>query len=153
MWNSFIRTWSLAVLLLCAIAGRLAAQPAGTLVGWGRQVVLEPPAMTGLVAVAGGHQHSLGLKEDGSAIAWGDNGFGQCRIPETNEQFVALDGGDSHSLGLRADGTVVAWGTNTNGQCNDPVPNAGFIAIAAGGGGKPGTKAGDMFYCFALPER
>ncbi len=27
-----------------------------------------------------------------------------------------------------------------------------YIVIAAGGGGKPGTKAGDMFYCFALPK-
>ncbi len=27
-----------------------------------------------------------------------------------------------------------------------------YIVIAAGGGGKPATKAGDMFYCFALPK-
>ena len=27
-----------------------------------------------------------------------------------------------------------------------------YIIIAAGGGGKPGTKAGDKYYCFALPE-
>ena len=27
-----------------------------------------------------------------------------------------------------------------------------FIVIAAGGAGKPGTKPGDKFYCFALPE-
>ena len=27
-----------------------------------------------------------------------------------------------------------------------------FVIIAAGGGGKPGTKPGDKFYCFALPE-
>jgi quinoprotein glucose dehydrogenase len=26
-----------------------------------------------------------------------------------------------------------------------------FVVIAAGGGGKPGTKAGNAFYCFALP--
>ncbi|MBL9212020.1 MAG: PQQ-binding-like beta-propeller repeat protein [Opitutaceae bacterium] len=28
-----------------------------------------------------------------------------------------------------------------------------YVVIAAGGGGKPETKAGDMFYCFALPRR
>lgn len=28
-----------------------------------------------------------------------------------------------------------------------------YIVIAAGGGGKPGTKRGDAFYCFALPTR
>ena len=27
-----------------------------------------------------------------------------------------------------------------------------YVVIAAGGGGKPETKAGDMFYCFALPK-
>lgn len=27
-----------------------------------------------------------------------------------------------------------------------------YVVIAAGGGGKPGTKAGDLFYCFALPD-
>lgn len=27
-----------------------------------------------------------------------------------------------------------------------------FVVIAAGGGGKPGTKSGDAYYCFALPE-
>ena len=26
-----------------------------------------------------------------------------------------------------------------------------YVVIAAGGGGKPGTKPGDKFYCFALP--
>lgn len=27
-----------------------------------------------------------------------------------------------------------------------------YVLIAAGGGGKPGTKSGDAFYCFALPD-
>ena len=27
-----------------------------------------------------------------------------------------------------------------------------YVVIAAGGGGKPGTKRGDTYYCFALPE-
>lgn len=27
-----------------------------------------------------------------------------------------------------------------------------YVVVAAGGGGKPGTKPGDLFYCFALPE-
>ncbi|MGI9552723.1 MAG: PQQ-binding-like beta-propeller repeat protein, partial [Aurantibacter sp.] len=27
-----------------------------------------------------------------------------------------------------------------------------YIVIAAGGGGKPGTKPGDSYYCFALPN-
>ena len=27
-----------------------------------------------------------------------------------------------------------------------------YVVIAAGGGGKPGTKRGDLYYCFALPR-
>ncbi|MCB0688057.1 MAG: PQQ-binding-like beta-propeller repeat protein [Saprospiraceae bacterium] len=27
-----------------------------------------------------------------------------------------------------------------------------YVVIAAGGGGKPGTKAGDKYYCFSLPD-
>ena len=27
-----------------------------------------------------------------------------------------------------------------------------FVVIAAGGGGKPGTKRGDMYYAFSLPK-
>jgi quinoprotein glucose dehydrogenase len=27
-----------------------------------------------------------------------------------------------------------------------------YVVIAAGGGGKPGTRSGDAYYCFALPE-
>lgn len=28
-----------------------------------------------------------------------------------------------------------------------------YVVVAAGGGGKPGTKSGDAYYCFALPDR
>jgi quinoprotein glucose dehydrogenase len=28
-----------------------------------------------------------------------------------------------------------------------------YVVIAAGGGGKPGTKSSDAYYCFALPKR
>ena len=28
-----------------------------------------------------------------------------------------------------------------------------YVVIAAGGGGKPGTKSGDSYYCFALPDK
>jgi quinoprotein glucose dehydrogenase len=28
-----------------------------------------------------------------------------------------------------------------------------YVVIAAGGGGKPETKSGDAYYCFALPEK
>jgi hypothetical protein len=59
------------------------------------------------VEVAGGSYHSLGLKSDGTIVAWGNNGSGQCDVPAPNADFVAVAGGSSHSLGLRSSDTPV----------------------------------------------
>jgi hypothetical protein len=84
------------------------------------------------VEVAGGDEHSLGLKSDGSIVAWGYNWYGQCNVPSPNTDFVAIAAGGYHSLGLKSDGTIVAWGYNWYGQCDVPLPNADFVAVAGG---------------------
>ena len=53
------------------------------------------------MAVAGGGDHSLGLKADGSIVAWGRNNHGQCDVPAPNTDFVAVVAGWYHSLGLK----------------------------------------------------
>ncbi len=98
---------------------------------WGNSGAVSEPN-TGFVAIAAGWGHSLGLKADGSIVAWGLNNFGQCNVPEPNSGFVAVAAGYGHSLGLKADGSIVAWGYNLFGQCNVPEPNSGFSAITAG---------------------
>jgi alpha-tubulin suppressor-like RCC1 family protein len=60
-----------------------------------------PAPNSGFVAVAGGYAHSLGLKADGSLVAWGYNGFGQYNVPAPNSGFVAVAAGANHSLGLK----------------------------------------------------
>jgi hypothetical protein len=82
--------------------------------------------------VAAGAFHNLGLKSDGSVIAWGRNDYGQCDVPAPNTGFVAVTVGDLHSAGLKADGSVVVWGSNQFSQRDVPEPNTGFVAIAAG---------------------
>ena len=64
--------------------------------------------------------------------AWGDNGSGQCDVPEPNTDFIAIAAGNDHSLGLKANGSIIAWGENSYGQCNAPNPNTDFISVAAG---------------------
>ncbi|MHC4066106.1 MAG: fibronectin type III domain-containing protein, partial [Planctomycetota bacterium] len=119
-----------------SIVGLSAAGPAwaqdgnGSIVGWGEQVV-GVDLSADFVAVAGGEEHSLGLKADGSIVAWGWNAWGQCGAPTPNTDFVAVAAGYGHSLGLKADGSIVAWGNNLSGQCNVPAPNTDFVAVAA----------------------
>ena len=125
--------------VLCGTAAR--AQDAGAIVGWGPGVTDVTALQVGFVAVAGGNEYSLGLKADGSIVAWGDNGYGQCNVPAPNSGFVAIAGGYYHSLGLKADGSIVAWGRNNYGQCNVPAPNSGFVAVAAGFWYSLGLKA------------
>ncbi|HPS02377.1 MAG TPA: InlB B-repeat-containing protein, partial [Candidatus Sumerlaeota bacterium] len=97
-----------------------------------------PSPNNGFVAVAAGNNYSLGLKSDGSIVAWGSNSddysqyTGQCDVPSPNSGFVAVAAGGNQSLGLKSDGSVVAWGDNDHGQCNIPVPDSGFVAVAAG---------------------
>lgn len=73
-----------------------------SIVGWGSQVVVEQTALDDLVAIAGGSLHSVGLKGDGTIVAWGENNEGQCNVPSPNEGFIAVAGGFAHNLGLRS---------------------------------------------------
>ena len=84
--------------------------------------------------IAAGDNHSLGLKVDGTLLAWGYNNYGQLGDGTTTNRSqpvtvkvggTALTGlrsiaaNGSHSLALKADGTVLAWGLNNYGQIGD----------------------------------
>jgi hypothetical protein len=72
---------------------------------------------TGVVQVAGGYHHTVGLKSDGTVVAAGRNDSGQCEVG-TWSGIVQVAAGSYHTVALKADGTVVATGQNTYGQCN-----------------------------------
>jgi len=65
-----------------------------------------PSPNADFVAVAAGGEYSLGVKSDGTVVAWGRNNDGQCNVPSPNADFVAVAAGNVHSLGLKSDGTV-----------------------------------------------
>ncbi|MHC4115823.1 MAG: hypothetical protein ACYSSL_10995, partial [Planctomycetota bacterium] len=71
----------------------------GEIVTWGDRKLPDQP-LTDLVQITAGYDHSLGLKQDGSIVAWGFNGYGQCDVPPPNSSFTAIAAGWSHSLGL-----------------------------------------------------
>ncbi len=61
--------------------------------------------------------NTVGLKEDGTVVAVGDNGYGQLDVSSwTNIKAIAA--GTSYTVGLKEDGTVVAVGKNSYGQLN-----------------------------------
>jgi hypothetical protein len=64
--------------------------------------------------------------------AWGDNGQGQCNVPEGLNNVVAVAGGGAHSLALKSDGSMVTWGSDAEGQCELPAGLSDVIGISAG---------------------
>jgi alpha-tubulin suppressor-like RCC1 family protein len=127
-----IRFCLFSAVIVVLVASRLFA---GSVVGWGQRVAGGSYG-GGFTTIAAGWRHSLGLKQDGSIVAWGNNDYFQCNVPSPNTGFMAMAAGDGHSLGLKQDGSVVVWGAI--GQV--PSPNAGFVAIAAGEGHSLGLK-------------
>jgi len=87
---------------------------------------------TNLIAVAAGSWHNLGLRADGTVVAWGNDGSGQTDVPAGLRDAVAIAAGGYHSLAIRADGTVAAWGADDYGQTDVPAGLAGVVGIAAG---------------------
>lgn len=129
-----------ALVLLCMLAAvPVSASESGKILGWGDQVGVD--LSSEFMAVSAGGSHSLGLKTDGSVIAWGLNNVGQCSVPSPNTGFTAVAAGHWHSLGLKSDGSIVAWGWNYYRQCSVPPPNTGFVAVAAGHEHSLGLKA------------
>lgn len=113
-----------------------AGPPPCTVVAWGQNTYGQasvPAGLSNVVAVAGGGQHSLALRSDGSVVAWGGNGYGQSNVPPGLSNVVAIAAGLLHSLALFSNGTLCAWGDNSVGQTNIPSGLSDVVGIAAGG--------------------
>ena len=67
--------------------------------------------------ISSGAFHTVGLKNDGTVVAIGENKSGQCDVSEWTD-IVKISSGDDHTVGLKSDGTVVAVGANRMRQCN-----------------------------------
>ena len=67
------------------------------------------PTSVRFVAISSGQDHTCALREDGMAMCWGLDNFGQASPPE-DERLATIDSGALHSCGLRVDGSVVCWG-------------------------------------------
>ena len=55
-----------------------------------------------MVIAAGGY-HTVALKQDGTVVAWGDNGNGQTTVPAGLSGVVAIAAGQAHTVALKLD--------------------------------------------------
>ena len=95
---------------------------------------------------AGSRGHSLGLRANGTAWAWGVNTSGRLGDGTTTTAYsptsivggftdwVKLSTGYNHSAGLRANGTTWAWGNNIHGQLGDNTTVAKSSPVSVIGG-------------------
>ncbi|HEV2696152.1 MAG TPA: LamG-like jellyroll fold domain-containing protein [Verrucomicrobiae bacterium] len=92
-----------------------------------------PAGLTNVIAVAGGANHALALKNDGTVVAWGSNSLMQTNVPPGLANVVEVSGGVQHSLALSSSGIVTAWGDNSQNQTNVPAGLSNVVEVAAGG--------------------
>jgi len=86
---------------------------------------------TDWVQISAGGTHTAAVRANGSAWAWGRNGYGRLGDNSTTDRsspvsvvggftdWVQISAGAAHTAALRANGTAWAWGNNGNGRLGD----------------------------------
>jgi alpha-tubulin suppressor-like RCC1 family protein len=142
-------------------AHSLAVRTDGTAWAWGRNssgqlgdltvtVRSSPVSVVGgfgdWCEISAGSYHSLAVRTDGSAWAWGRNTYGQLGDGSVTNRsspvsvmggfgdWCQVSGGRCHSLAVRTDGTAWAWGCNTNGQLGDGSVTSRTSPVSVVGG-------------------
>jgi alpha-tubulin suppressor-like RCC1 family protein len=103
---------------------------------------------TDWIQTSAGGSHSLGLRANGTAWAWGSNNSSQLgdnsltaasksspvSVVGGFADWTRLSAGIQHSIGLRANGTLWAWGINTYGRLGDGTTTNRSSPVAVVGG-------------------
>jgi alpha-tubulin suppressor-like RCC1 family protein len=96
--------------------------------------------------VSAGTDHSLGVRGDGTAWAWGSGSQGVLGDNTTTQKsspvsvvggftnWTQVSAGNSHSIGVRLDGTAWAWGSGGSGRLGDNSTVAQSSPVSVVGG-------------------
>ena len=91
-----------------------------------------PSAASNLVSAALGHGFALGLKPDGTVVAWGDSVCGLPVVPPSATNVVRVAAGYRNALALRADGSLVSWKIGSPALLAVPAEATRIVDIAEG---------------------
>lgn len=128
----------------------------------GLSTPVQATNLSNVVSIAGGDQHSIALKSDGTVWAWGNDGWGQLgngryarsltpiQVPGLTN-MTAVASGSLHNVAVKADGTVWAWGFNYYGQVGNGTSGSNVLSPVQVKGltGVTAVAAGE-FTSFAL---
>lgn len=97
------------------------------------------------VQISSGCSHSLGVRSNGSAWAWGAGASGRlgdgtttaCRLSPVSvvggfTDWCQVSAGNQHSVGLRANGTLWAWGSGVLLGNNCTTDRSSPVSVAGG---------------------
>ena len=123
-----LRNKVLAVLLASALF--VSATGAGLYPSSAHAVTLDQ-ALAAQGRIAGGGEHSISVRSDGTVATWGATSWSRRSVPPGLNSVVSVAAGWGHSLALKSDGTVVGWGEML-GDIPAGLTDAVDIAASAG---------------------
>jgi len=130
--------WGTATLLggIGSLAVSHAALAQSQILGWGNnQYGQVDPGTSSVIpyrSIAGGGEHMVALKADGTVACWGKNVSGQATTPSGLSSVTQVDAGSNQTIALKSNGTVLCWGDNYYGQSAVPPNLAPCKAVATG---------------------
>jgi alpha-tubulin suppressor-like RCC1 family protein len=104
-------------------------------VGYNKYGQCDVGNWTGIIKVAAGFYHTVGLRADGTVVAVGRNDCGQCNVGIWTD-IIQISGGWGHTVGLKSNGTVVAAGTEVELAKRNLGDTTRYLTISSTAGGE-----------------